>query len=110
MGGYLFLDLVGLVFLMDDKLKKCLDENGYLSVRELPNGKVAGIQQFIYTWGLCIGLDMYGIESRFCYSSFAEANAALALWDGHGFPPGYWIKQKPEDITGPGSKTNAANQ
>jgi len=89
---------------MDDRTKKLmaiLAENGYTHVRQLPTGEWAAILKFIFTYGLCVGLDEYGLRTRFCYGTEIEAVAALHEWDGKGFPPGWWLRQKPEDINNP---------
>lgn len=73
----------------------------YFFARQLPDGRWAAVNRQVYTWALMVGLDEYGYETRFCYETCQEAATALAAWDGKGFPPSYWIKQKPEGIAGP---------
>lgn len=77
----------------------------YSHVRVLPTGEIAGIRNMFVTTGLFVGLDETGYRTRFCYDGInqeADAIVALAVWDGSGFPPGYWIKQKGDvDITNP---------
>lgn len=79
---------------IEPALASMLAENGYAMVRRLPSGEVAGLRQFMFTVGLCVGLDEFGLRTRFCYPSIAEAAFAMLLWNGHGDPPGAWIKQK----------------
>ena len=68
---------------------------GYIHPRFLPaTGEVAGVFRFIFTAGLCVGIDAIGYRTRFCYASEAAALAALLIWDGAGDPPGPWIKEK----------------
>lgn len=67
----------------------------------LPTGEVAGVMDMLFTTGLFVGLDYVGMRTRFCFQRASDAEASLAEWDGKGFPPGWWIKQKPEDITNP---------
>lgn len=74
---------------------------GYGHVRTLPSGEVAGLFPFMFTVGLCVGFNAFGYRTRFCFESEAEALAALEAWDGTGFPPGWWIKQKPQDVNNP---------
>lgn len=76
------------------ELAEILKRNGYSVFRRLDNGEVAGISQFIYTFGLVLGLDETGYRTRFCYPDFASALQALLIWDGFGDPPGPWIKEK----------------
>lgn len=75
--------------------------NAYYGVRLLPSGEWAAIHNFLFTTGLMVGLDRTGYRTRFCYESVPEALVALEAWDGQGWPPGYWIKQKPEGILNP---------
>lgn len=74
---------------------------GYTDIRKLPTGEWAAVKRFLFTFGLCVGLDRSGYRTRFCYGTEIEAAAALHKWDGEGFPPGWWIKMKPEDISNP---------
>lgn len=74
---------------------------GYGNVRQLPTGEWAGLQKMMFTTGLILGIDEWGFRTRFCFETWDEAAKSLAAWDGEGFPPGYWIKQKPEDISNP---------
>lgn len=78
-----------------------LEALGYFPVKQLSDGRWAGIMDMLYTVGLFVGLDETGYCTRFCFPSWPEAVKALEEWDGTGFPPGFWIKQKPEDITNP---------
>jgi hypothetical protein len=85
----------------DDELLEVLKNEGYRDVRRLPNGELAGLLRFLWTTGLCVGLDRSGYRTRFCYEGWNDALQALDAWDGEGFPPGWWIKEKPENISNP---------
>lgn len=74
---------------------------GYSPAKQLPSGEWAGVMDMLFTVGLFVGIDMVGWRTRYCFPNRAAAEAALKAWDGEGFPPGYWIKQKPEDISNP---------
>ena len=65
-----------------------LKAQGYSWPEKLASGEWAGIRQFMFTWGLCVGLDKTGYRTRFCYEDITDALFALATWDGHGDPPG----------------------
>lgn len=80
-----------------DAFKAFLEGNGYFNVRQLSTGEWAGIQQFMFTFGLMVGLDRYGYRTRYCYGNLVEAVAALDAWDGKGSPPGNWIVEKGRD-------------
>lgn len=81
-----------------------LADMGWKHARLLPSGEWAGIQKMAYTTGLAVGLDWMGYRTRFCFDGpdqEADARDALAAWNGSGWPPGYWLKQKPEGISNP---------
>lgn len=73
-------------------------------MRSFGDGLVIGVRDFAFKTGLCVGLDLSGYRRRYCYARRKDAEAALADWDGRGDPPGPWIKVKPTDRLGPGSK------
>jgi hypothetical protein len=78
-----------------------LEACGITDVRQLPTGEWAGVQRMFATYGLMLGLDWMGYRTRFCFDTMREAREALAIWNGEGWPPGYWIKQKPENFQNP---------
>ena len=79
---------------------------GYAAVRQLPDGRWIGVMRFIYTVGLCVGLDDMGYRYRYCYQSYIHAVRDAERWDGQGDPPGLWLKLKGHpvrgDVMGPG--------
>lgn len=78
----------------DDEFIKLMEANDYLGTRKLASGEWAAVQKFLYTWGLVVGLDEFGRRTRFCYRLMQDAFMALEDWNGHGDPPGNWIKEK----------------
>jgi len=80
---------------------------GYLAAERLPDGRVIAVRELIYTHALCVGLDSFGFERRYCYERRADALHALQEWDGSGDPPGPWIKEKPSERLGPGATEDA---
>ena len=86
-----------------------LEAMGYTPLRRLETGETAGVMDRIYTAGLFVGLSVIGWRTCFCYETRAAAEAALQSWDGHGDPPGPWIKQKPEERRGPWFATEKAD-
>ena len=58
------------------------------------------VQSMLFTAGLFVGLDARGYRIRYCYPNLAAAIAALSRWDGRGFPPGPWIKEKGRMLNG----------
>jgi hypothetical protein len=83
----------------DDNIKTLLEREGYILVRRLPTGEWAGLRDFAFTIGLCVGLDDTGYRARYCFESAAQAVVALTIWGGEGHPQG-WIKVKGRDRTG----------
>lgn len=75
-----------------------LEAEGYISIRMLPNGKMAGLMQFMFTLGLVVGLDEHGHEYRYCYEHMLDAAKDLATCDSEGDPAGAWIKHKGRGI------------
>lgn len=74
---------------------------GYYRAKPLSNGEWLALQRMLYTTGLFIVVDEDWWRTRFCYERSADAEAAFAVWDGLGDPPGMWIKQKPQDRLNP---------
>ena len=75
-------------------LELFLEGEGYQHIRTLPDGRLIGLYPFAFTWGLVVGMDAYGYESRYCYEHYKDAHVAAVVWDGAGDPPGPWIKHK----------------
>lgn len=62
------------------------------------NGKICGLQPFLFTWGLVVNLRVVGdgefYDHRYCFEHFEDALESLNAWDGNGLAPGQWIKLK----------------
>jgi hypothetical protein len=71
------------------------------------DGTFCAVQKFVFTAGLLVNVRMdgwtYGYDARYCYPTLEEALVALATMDGHGDPPGGWIKEKVSERLGPGA-------
>lgn len=79
---------------LPEELFSFLEANGYMDLKTLSDGRVAGVYRYLFTGGVCYGLTEGGLEGRFCYPTLAEAREAISDWDGVGDPPGNWIKEK----------------
>lgn len=78
-----------------------LIEHGYRLPHRLPSGEWAALLPLLFTTGLVVGLDPFGIyRTRFCYPAPRDAFIALVCWSGQGNPPGPWIKEKGLSHTG----------
>lgn len=76
------------------EFEKELKSQGYYEATEVPDRGICAIMPFMYTYGLCYGIDETGYVGRYCYSNAYEALLALKAWDGEGDPIGNWIKHK----------------
>ncbi|WP_285412941.1 hypothetical protein [Variovorax sp. efr-133-TYG-130] len=52
------------------------------------------MKQFNYTTAVVVGIDDLGYQRRYCYEHRADAQAALAAWNGCEHPSEPWIKCK----------------
>lgn len=73
-----------------------LKTEGYYQFKKLPNKGICGLQNFVFTTGIVIGLTPIGYYGRYCYSSQSEASHELINWDGQDDPKGNWLKYKGE--------------
>lgn len=64
---------------------------GYTDYREFPNGRDACISRLLFTHAIIADLTGMYYGDRWCYSTYAQALAALAAWDGEGEPSG-WMR------------------
>ena len=60
-------------------------ENGYENIRVI-DGVVCGTFRFIYTVGVCYGIDDVGYSGRFCFDNQLSAKLFLKEWDGETLP------------------------
>lgn len=57
-------------------------------------GPWCAIRRFNFTMAIVVGLDAVGHARRYCHEHAADAQAALAAWDGQDHPGGPWIQCK----------------
>ena len=82
---------------MENKeLKRQLTVDGYKVIREITGRGLCGLREFVFTIGLCYGLDKNGCTARYCYAKedVGHAVMAISIWDGKDHPQGPWIKHK----------------
>lgn len=79
---------------IDPDIAAMLRNEGYAYLRLMPDGHIAGVKKYLFTFGICTRLDWSGYADRWCYESQSDAIVALAMWDGIEDPPGPWIKHK----------------
>ncbi len=58
---------------------------GYTNVRVI-DGVICATMRFIYTVGVCYGIDSTGYRGRFCFGTQLEADLFLIEWDGVTLP------------------------
>lgn len=83
---------------------------GYLYPKALPlHGWCAINESFLYTSAIVTGITPMGYVGRYCYEHRHDAIDAFMEWNGHGDPPGPWIKYKgpPHERLGPGATDNS---
>jgi len=87
-------------------IQEFLEEQGYIGVRQCSNGVWIGVSQQLYTCALCVGLDEFGYDRRYCYEYSVQAIKAAQEYSGEGDPSGMWIKRKGKggEALGPGVK------
>lgn len=67
-------------------LEEELVAHGYLNLRQIEGWGWCGVLRFMYTHGVCIGLDETGYGGRFCFDTYQNARLFLAEWDGVTMP------------------------
>lgn len=79
-----------------EEIRDYLTENGYYNLRIVPGRGICGLMEFVYTIGLCEGLDEMGYQGRWCYDKkdILQSVIAITIWDGLNDPVGDWIKYK----------------
>lgn len=63
-------------------LQEILTKEGYTDLRYIEGRGWCGLMRFVFTTGLCIGIDAYGYYGRYCYSDRLDALSNLHEWDG----------------------------
>lgn len=66
-----------------------MDHNGYTDHRHFEEHGIVAIMPLMFTYAIITGINPYGYEDRWCYSSYAKAKEALEAWDGEGEPTGW---------------------
>ena len=70
---------------MTPELRTQLFVNGYQGMREI-DGMVCATMRFLFTVGVCYGIDETGYRGRFCFDSYQNAELFLKDWDGKTLP------------------------
>ncbi len=67
------------------------NSSGYSDLIVLPDGRWAGIAEFLFTHAIIVGRigDRDSYEDRWCYKTREDATGALESWDGTGEPEGW---------------------
>lgn len=59
---------------------------GYGRVCVITDRGVCGVFRFMYTVGVCFGIDETGYEGRYCFDTAQNAMLFLEFWDGRTAP------------------------
>lgn len=70
----------------DEIIMKMCADLGYARLRVVPGRGVCGILRFIYTVGVCYGLDETGYAGRYCFDTAQNAGLFLQDWNGETLP------------------------
>jgi len=92
------------------RIEEIAKDEGYL-VTKVMNGKVYGLNRFMFTVGLVVGIDETGYAYQYCYDNYVDALVDFQTWNGEGHPSGDWIKCKgwPDgDISNPATTPEKA--
>jgi len=67
------------------------DGGNFAAVRDLGDGRYAGVARLLFHWTLKIGMigDDVGYDDRWCYATEDGARVALAFCEGTGDPTGW---------------------
>lgn len=67
------------------------DGGGLVRVKDLGDGRYAGIKPLLFHWTLIVGAigDTWGYDDRWCYATEDLAQQALEAWGGRGEPAGW---------------------
>ena len=66
-------------------LKALMESYSYEHVREI-DGMLCGLMRYLFTVGVCFGLDEGGLKGRFCFDTYQNAELFLREWDGKTYP------------------------
>jgi hypothetical protein len=72
---------------MNEVSQTVLDE--YEVVKRLPDGRLIGVHQFMFTWGFHIDINEYGYEDRYCFHDREKAINSMLKYDGVTEPTGW---------------------
>jgi len=67
---------------INETIKEFLERQYYTDITILPGDNICAIHPFIYTWGVCYGVNFDGYKGRFCFDSLVNAQGFLRGWDG----------------------------
>ena len=82
---------------LTQELKEHLQSEGYVLLVETKDFGICGLQRFMFTIGLVVGIDRYGYARRYCYPNLEQAVKGMSAWlkDGVEDPQdSMWIKRK----------------
>lgn len=67
------------------KAKDLFESHGYTNIRYVGD-MWCGVNRFMYTCGVCYGLDECGYRGRFCFDTMQNATLFLQDWNGVTLP------------------------
>lgn len=76
------------------QFNQLLQSEGYTHIKFIEGLGYCGLKRFIFTTGLCYGLNETGFEGRWCYEKLSDAKEALKTLTTVGPDDEHWIKYK----------------
>lgn len=73
---------------------KNFEEDGFYNLKYV-DGKICGMQDYLFTTAIVVGISENGYARRYCYPKFEDALKAFLIFDSlQNHPEGNWVKVK----------------
>ena len=76
-------------------LDEIKESGGYLDVKRLPDGSIAGIGELMFTRAIYLGMDRIGWSRRFCFEDRDRAVIEFNKLKSKDDLPQGWIARRP---------------
>lgn len=70
------------------------EDNGYFNIRQLEDGGWVANYRLLFTTAICVGLDAYGFERRYCYDDPDRAESEIQAMRRLDDEPTGWIARR----------------
>jgi tRNA-dihydrouridine synthase len=79
-----------------ETFRKYLEANGYYNIRQMPDGTWTALVDMMFTTALCVRLDAYGYDKRYCYADPNQAAIEIEKLENGDQEPEGWTRRLPE--------------